>query len=343
MSLEELKRKVAADPEDEAAFMSQCVALERAGGDGREWLEPLATIKRWKSSSSQLQDRVIERCARWVRSKGLKLLRVASFHNYVTSHCQLCQGSGVIEHFTGDFGVDVCPRPGCREGYVREHSGCRTAVFLHEESGIELSLIPGAQERSGRQAVDPFLLSRWPVTAGQWYEAGQGSASGVPRLDSAGKGADRPKVGLEKFMVQSLWSHYGFRLPTSDEWLHACAGDVMKRYYFGSFIDDDHVWHALNRMMSTEMNRPIPPREHEHMESWNQFGLVDMIGNVMEWLGDETERRIPGGPEGLVVSGSYQMAPETFLMGALEACPIGSRVALQVTGFRAACSIKEVA
>ena len=70
-----------------------------------------------------------------------------------------------------------------------------------------------------------------------------------------------------------------YRLPTEDEWEHACLAGSRTKYYFG---DDIEKLHRFAWYISTTRN--IEEYAHEVCQKLpNQWGLYDMHGNVWEW------------------------------------------------------------
>lgn len=67
-----------------------------------------------------------------------------------------------------------------------------------------------------------------------------------------------------------------YRLPTSDEWEHACRAGTATRFYTGDAESDlDRAgWYGDN---SGDKTHPVGQKEP------NAFGLYDMHGNVCEW------------------------------------------------------------
>ncbi len=68
----------------------------------------------------------------------------------------------------------------------------------------------------------------------------------------------------------------GYRLPTLPEWEFAARAGTTTDRYFGQKSDfiDSYAWHAANSDQHTQAVGGLRP---------NDFGLFDVIGNVLEW------------------------------------------------------------
>lgn len=119
-----------------------------------------------------------------------------------------------------------------------------------------------------------------PVTQSEWEEL---TGENPSRL----KGPDRPVESVsyhdvQKFIekLNSKNDGYKYRLPTEDEWEHACRAGTTTQYYYG---DDpkklsDYAWYWENSDKQTHPVRQKKP---------NAWGLYDMHGNVWEWTSSE--------------------------------------------------------
>lgn len=148
--------------------------------------------------------------------------------------------------------------------------------------------------------IDPFLLSKFPVTQDLYYEITKASPS-------AFKGNRRPVETVTwknaVFFCNSLSNQQGlnscysfradgeiifdqtangFRLPTEAEWEYACkAGTTGIRYGELELI----AWYKANSEKTT----------HDvGLKEPNAWGLYDMLGNVWEWCSDIYDETVYG-------------------------------------------------
>ena len=76
-----------------------------------------------------------------------------------------------------------------------------------------------------------------------------------------------------------FWEMTGYRLPTEAEWEYACrAGTVTSRYYgLTTKLLPQYAWYVEDGENHTWSIGKLEP---------NGWGLVDMLGNAMEWCYD---------------------------------------------------------
>lgn len=76
----------------------------------------------------------------------------------------------------------------------------------------------------------------------------------------------------------------GYRLPSEAEWEHACRARTMTSRYYGESTEvlDRYAWYKEDSQITWTL--PVGSMRP------NDFGLFDMLGNVMEWC---QERHFP--------------------------------------------------
>ena len=196
-----------------------------------------------------------------------------------------------------------------------------------------LWLVPGGEmEVDGHLVpVEPFYLSKWPITNEQ-FEAFDPDYQRSPLSPD-----DRDlAVGISWNQADAYCRWYAevsrkpMRLPTRTEWLYACHGlptpDDQPSWTVAPDAIDRHCWHAGN-----SEGRVQPPEKKEA----NDFGLHGMLGTVWEWVAgnpaDAPDRRT-------LCGGSFRTQPRELHPGMLKH-ELPGFVSAE-TGFRVARSFR---
>lgn len=132
--------------------------------------------------------------------------------------------------------------------------------------------------------LDGFEMSRTPVTRVQW-EVAMGD---LPMGNSLALDAQCPVVGVsfedaKAFCREIGKSGEGYRLPSEAEWEYACRGGCASVFPNGANVSADDANFFYDEL-GTEVGRGELMPVGRFPE--NGFGLLDMIGNVCEWVED---------------------------------------------------------
>ena len=126
----------------------------------------------------------------------------------------------------------------------------------------------------GSGDVPSFQMSATAVTVGQWRkflaETGYDWDQELPEDDNL------PITDVSFHDAEAFCRWGGYRLPTSDEWEHACRAGSSANYCFGDDESQlgDYAWYSDN---SGGQVHPVAEKKP------NAWGLYDMHGNVWEW------------------------------------------------------------
>ncbi len=234
-------------------------------------------------------------------------------------------GEGLVEHRADRVDrADVGdPAPTIAPGASREPLVIDVPASV---TPLEFAWIPGGEfERGGsRVRVDGFWMSRTEVP---WevYDVFVHRLD-LPDADSDAEAETRPSkpyismdrgFGHKGYPAISLSAKGGaafcewlsgltgrrFRLPTVDEWEHACLGGGTLRFPPAIEVLDEYAWHRGNAAFTTH---PVATRKP------NGYGLHDMLGNAAEWA---------IAPEGPVVCGGSYRDPRAVLAAGRREVP----------------------
>ncbi len=136
-----------------------------------------------------------------------------------------------------------------------------------------------------------FWMLESPITQGMWKSVMRGNPSYF-------KGSDRLPVEniswndcqeyigkLNGFGVRP--KGYRFSLPTEAEWEYACRAGATTAYSFGDALNGDKANCDGNYPFGTDKKGPYLEKTTEVGKyGANAWGLVDMHGNVREWVQD---------------------------------------------------------
>ncbi|MGV2338116.1 MAG UNVERIFIED_CONTAM: SUMF1/EgtB/PvdO family nonheme iron enzyme [Planctomycetaceae bacterium] len=159
---------------------------------------------------------------------------------------------------------------------------------------------------SSELKIDAFQLSRYPVL-NRWYrlfDPGHGT-TGSPYDDYAAISGteDRPLIYADWYMSWCFalfchWDGHSCELPGEDQWEYAAKAERTVVNWPGEYSDfwwgDDFeqgrhhcTFHAKRTTPPADFTKAKTGKKHHE----NPFGLVDMLGNVLEWTRDRYRRR----------------------------------------------------
>ncbi len=208
----------------------------------------------------------------------------------------------------------------------------RTILWLIP--GGELRVEEGAAAAERMIAVEPFYLSKWPVTNEQFEAFDQAYERSTL---SPGDRDLAVGVSWEQADAYCRWyaelSKKPMRLPTSTEWRYACQGGTDRAG--GSAVDrtddlaeiDRRCWHVGNSEGLVK-----PPEQ----KAANGFGLHGMLGSVWEWVAPE-DPAVAGGARTLC-GGSFRVEASKLRLPPVRR--EAAWFAADDTGFRVARSFR---
>ena len=163
----------------------------------------------------------------------------------------------------------------------KEYGGCQRELFEPEQPVHAV-------------ALDGFWLDRTEVTNEQYrlcVEAGVCDPS-MDEDDSHYNGDDQPVVGVYWNDAQTYCQWAGARLPTEAEWEYAARGPEGRVYPWGSefdgarcnYCDRNCSYDWADESVNDGYEYAAPVGSYPDGASW--VGVLDMSGNVWEWVAD---------------------------------------------------------
>ena len=197
---------------------------------------------------------------------------------------------------------------------------------LGNNTFLDMVLIPGgsfqmgSNEYGGEQpvhtvALQPFLMSKYPITQVQWR-----AVAAFPKVQlelnaepSHFKGDNRPVEKISWWEAVefcdrlSQRTQRSYRLPSEAEWEYACRARTTTPFHFGETITTDLAnyrgqdWEYQGTTYPGNYGGgPYGSFREETTEVGqfpaNAFGLYDMHGNVWEWCVDHWYETYAGAP-----------------------------------------------
>ena len=148
-----------------------------------------------------------------------------------------------------------------------------------------------------------YWLGVYPVTQSQWQSV-------IGTNPSRFKGANQPvaEVSWQETMdfcqrldISHISEGYLFSLPTEAQWEYACRAGTTYKYQLGDTLEDLSrvAWHSdnISNLSTQDVGQKAP----------NNWGLYDMLGNVMEWCFDSPTQYPNGTTQVDWIGGSEKM------------------------------------
>jgi len=177
------------------------------------------------------------------------------------------------------------------EGLKISSNDGMTQVFIHEGTFIMggLDVYRENDEQPPHEVfVSAFWMDQVEVTNGMYNLCIQAGACRIPekiRSDNREEYfgnpefQDYPVVYVTWFDANAYCQWAGRRLPTEAEWERAARGDDKRNYPWGDELPNEFNSNSNNLVGDTS-------RVGSYAEGASPFGILDMAGNVWEWVAD---------------------------------------------------------
>lgn len=170
--------------------------------------------------------------------------------------------------------------------------------------------------------IDNYFIDQFPVTNAQFKRFTDVNPEWQPSqisrdLDNGNylkhwsdpatfsKKADHPVVNVNWFSAVAYCHWVGKRLPTEAEWEYAARGGRNTLFPWGDQpADPTHLNYSGSNLHTTTRAGIYPA---------NGFGLLDMAGNVWQFLADEWKPYSPGPQKNPIAGGNKFLDAKTFL------------------------------
>jgi formylglycine-generating enzyme required for sulfatase activity/serine/threonine protein kinase len=313
-----LETWVAADPRDQAELDWLQARGEAFEALGHPQTGRTRQVEGWIAAAKDLPERSIEaHRADWDRALAAIGAADSPYHGL-----QLTPQIGLVP-----LGPD--PASGLWEFWhvlsgERPERDASGRLHIGDDTGIVLVLIPGANFMLGAQSedpkglnfdalavgadgpvkpvqLDPYFLSKYELTQGQWLRATGDNPSIMPAPSSVAAAPER--VTLAYPVQQVSWTdaervlhNWALELPTEAQWEYAARGGTSTVYWWGDRWDDrdgavnfaDTLWQRGNSLAVDDTLGADGYSLFAPVDSLrpNPFGLHHVLGDVAEWCRD---------------------------------------------------------
>ena len=147
-----------------------------------------------------------------------------------------------------------------------------------------------------RVALSAFRIGATPVTVGMWREYSAANRKvRMPDAPEWGWLDDHPVVNVNWIDIAGKNGKGGYltwaskvtgidlHLPSEAQWEYAARGGLNVIYPWGDTFDTTKVWCSTRQLGDSGKTAPVIRKERMFE---NRFGLLDMAGNVNEWIAD---------------------------------------------------------
>jgi hypothetical protein len=233
-----VNREATADPQDKSAAVRSLVEKARTSTDPTTKLEILKDADLWNTEGLDL----LRREAVQEVNRRLKARRSISspLSEWVYLYQETCECGGT--------------------------TNLQLAWYNHEPTLAQFVLVPG----NGAD-VEPFLVARYPLLVYQYEQSSQ-------RIETYRHPRYAPLYDVSLSSARRWCEEFGFRLPTSAEWLWVTSAGAKTEYPWGDSWNPRYVASPRTRIGD------VPDEENY----CNAFGLFGTVGYPYTWLVDGT-------------------------------------------------------
>ncbi len=182
--------------------------------------------------------------------------------------------------------------------------GSEEAGRVKKGPGQEGLYTPGREGPVHTVTLDPFLMSKYELTNGQWRRINYRIPSRPPGEADKAKDEEQsidlePATRMTWFECRDILLHVGLELPTEAQWEYAARGGTRTIWYTGNEKESIEGHGNIRDRMANEHGLALVALPYE---KWlddgfaqaapvgsfepNPFGIHDVIGNVYEWCRD---------------------------------------------------------